>query len=295
MHKKGEHSVLIKSTGHEKDKITVALAAMADGKKLPPFVVLKGVRPPASKDVPTGVKVCMTGNGWMNELASKTWIQKIWRCSTPDNHRKLLVWDAFRAHKCPAVKEMVSDRVVGNSDVAMIPGGCTSLLQPADLSWNKPFKDHLREAWDDWLINGEHTFTKGKNMRKPTISLMLQWIVEAWESLSTDIIIRSFKKPGISNAMDGTEDDMLWIGDEDDDENEELTFPGFHQEQEEQAASVAAAVQEATETAITDMMTDHSDQDEDGEDEDESYDRHHDHGAYYYDDVSSDGNATDKE
>ena len=33
---------------------------------------------------------------------------------------------------------------------------------------------------------------------------------EAWESIFEDIIIKSFKKCGISNAIDGTEDDILY-------------------------------------------------------------------------------------
>ena len=44
LHHKGEKSVIIRTTGHEKDKITVIVAAMADGRKLPPVVVLKGKR-----------------------------------------------------------------------------------------------------------------------------------------------------------------------------------------------------------------------------------------------------------
>ena len=46
---RGSKSVPILTTGHEKQRITVCLAAMADGTKLPPFVVLKGKRMP--KDV----------------------------------------------------------------------------------------------------------------------------------------------------------------------------------------------------------------------------------------------------
>ena len=37
-------SITMASTGHEKEKLTVMLAAMADGTKLLPMVILKGVR-----------------------------------------------------------------------------------------------------------------------------------------------------------------------------------------------------------------------------------------------------------
>ena len=39
----GEISVPIRTTGHDKGRFTVVLAAMADGRKLKPFVVFKGV------------------------------------------------------------------------------------------------------------------------------------------------------------------------------------------------------------------------------------------------------------
>lgn len=36
------------------------------------------------------------------------------------------------------------------------------------------------------------------------------WILHAWRSLSVDTISKSFRVTGLSNAMDGTQDDQLW-------------------------------------------------------------------------------------
>ena len=33
-----------------------------------------------------------------------------------------------------------------------IPGGCTSLCQPVDVGFNKPFKDRMRKQWLSWMI-----------------------------------------------------------------------------------------------------------------------------------------------
>ena len=33
-----------------------------------------------------------------------------------------------------------------------IPGGCTSLCQPVDVGFNKPFKDRVRRQWVSWMI-----------------------------------------------------------------------------------------------------------------------------------------------
>jgi hypothetical protein len=42
------------------------------------------------------------------------------------------------------------------------------------------------------------------------------WIIMAWQHISPEVILRGFKKCCISNAMDGTGDDMLWNDGEED-------------------------------------------------------------------------------
>jgi hypothetical protein len=50
--------VRVATTGHEKERLTVTLAAYADRTKLPPLVHLPGVRPLPKNEVPNGV-VCV--------------------------------------------------------------------------------------------------------------------------------------------------------------------------------------------------------------------------------------------
>ncbi len=38
-------------------------------------------------------------------------------------------------------------------EVKHIPGGCTSLCQPVDVGFNKPFKDHLWRLWTSRMIS----------------------------------------------------------------------------------------------------------------------------------------------
>ena len=53
----------------------------------------------------------------------------------PHDIHNLFMWDAFRAHMIARITGRIWQEY--NSDMAVIPGGCTSKLQPADLSWNK--------------------------------------------------------------------------------------------------------------------------------------------------------------
>lgn len=90
----GEQTISVRTTGHEKGRFTVILGAKADGTKLKPFVVFKGIREvPAVQKVP-GVVVCMSSNGWMNESLTIKWIDSVWGRLT--FHNRLLVWDAYR-------------------------------------------------------------------------------------------------------------------------------------------------------------------------------------------------------
>uniref|UniRef100_A0A1A8E7J6 DDE-1 domain-containing protein n=1 Tax=Nothobranchius kadleci TaxID=1051664 RepID=A0A1A8E7J6_NOTKA len=87
----------------------------------------------------------------------------------------MLNMDAFRGDLTDAVKAQVRKM---NGDLVIIPGGMKSQLQLLDVVVNKPFKDSLRRRYTKWLL---------------------------YES-----IITGFKKCCISNALDGSEDDVLW-------------------------------------------------------------------------------------
>ena len=92
------------------------------------------------------------------------------------------------------------------TDLAIIPGGLTSQVQPADVSWNKPFKSAYRELYSKWMAEGEKSFTAAGNLRAPEKLLCLQWVKEAWKSVSTEVIQKSFIVCGISVATNGSQD-----------------------------------------------------------------------------------------
>lgn len=75
--------------------------------------------------------------------------------------------------------------------------------------WNAPFKTKERQFYNDWMVHGEKSFTKGNNMRAPTIDDYLQWVVDAWEQLPKQLIVDSFKGCGLTTALDGSEDDEI--------------------------------------------------------------------------------------
>ena len=114
-------------------RFTVVLAAMANGKKLKPFVVFKGVCVVAELNRVLGVVVALSRNGWINEELTKDWVCRVW--GKLNFQKQLLVWDAYKRHLMASVQE-VTKRT--NTDLSGIPGGLTSALQLADVSCMEP-------------------------------------------------------------------------------------------------------------------------------------------------------------
>ncbi|CAG8754052.1 18445_t:CDS:2, partial [Racocetra fulgida] len=124
-----------------------------------------------------------------------------------EQKQSLLTLDAFKGHLTDKVKEKCAEC---NMFMGVIPEGLTSLVQPFDVSINKPFKDRLREKWRTWMTNGEFQLTRGGNFKKPVYNLMCQWIVYAWEDIPSELVKKSFKKCGIMNELDGSEDYLMY-------------------------------------------------------------------------------------
>ena len=62
---------------------------------------------------------------------------------------------------------------------------------------------------DDWLANEEHSLTAQGNMRAPSRSQMIEWVLEAWKKLPSDLIKKSFKVCALSSNLDGSEDGQI--------------------------------------------------------------------------------------
>ena len=69
------------------------------------------------------------------------------------------------------------------------------------------------------MVSGNHTFINAGNMRGASLTTVCGWVVKSWQNISIPSVQKSFKKCGISNAMDGTEDDLLWLDDEEEESN----------------------------------------------------------------------------
>ena len=70
INKQGAKSICLKTTGHEKCRVSVCLAAKGDRTRLKPFVVFRAAKRESKsldEELKSGCVVKSSGNAWMNE------------------------------------------------------------------------------------------------------------------------------------------------------------------------------------------------------------------------------------
>ena len=207
VNKKGCREVRVRSTGAEKRRLTVILACTADGNMLPPMVIFKGKRALKNLRIPAGVVVRVQPKAWNDADLTKVWIQQV-LCRYTQKQHALLVWDTFSGHMTEEVAEELQKK---NISVAVIPGGCTSKIQPLDVSLNKPFKSSCRSQWVEYLQQSIAQQEPGECIKTASKQQVLDWVVQSNKDLDSkkELIRKSFLVCGISNALDGSQNHFI--------------------------------------------------------------------------------------
>ncbi|RPA78178.1 hypothetical protein BJ508DRAFT_329449 [Ascobolus immersus RN42] len=206
---KGSRTFWAKSLGSGLDKrqCTVQLCVHADGvARSKPLILFhgKGKRlgnEPLKWD--PRISVMFNEKAWVDTTA-RHW-------SVPYFSPRMLVLDCHRVH----LTGQVLDRLNRQYTLpAVVPEGCTSLVQPLDVIINKTFKDlvdrcyqkHYQENLDEWVA--------GKVTAREQRILITKWVGTAWEKLHyyhSATIRKSFRMTGISISISDEKDDEIKI------------------------------------------------------------------------------------
>ena len=67
------------------------------------------------------------------------------------------------------------------------------------------------------MMTGPFEYTPAGKKKAPSKNLVLRWVKQSWEEIPEEMVRRLFKTCGISNALNGTEDDddMPEVADDD--------------------------------------------------------------------------------
>ena len=113
---RGLKTVPIKSTGHEKQRMTVCLAIKADGSKIKPFVAIPGKKVKSEIAAIKGAILKFSANGWMNDELTEDWVSHVW--GSLAFNKSFLVWDSFKCH--------INEKIKRNFKKDEYSNGCNS-------------------------------------------------------------------------------------------------------------------------------------------------------------------------
>ena len=176
-------------------------------KRLNPFVDFAGDKRESkalNDEFRTRCVVTSFANGRMNEELTIDWVKNI--VGKFSFSRRLLAWDTYDAHLTDGVNKLL---ITSNTDIALIPGGCTKYVQSPDVCLNKPFKVNVAKRYDKWLSDGVHEFTAAGDMKPVPRRKIVEWVLKSWGALSKEMARKSFKICGINLPVDGSEDHLI--------------------------------------------------------------------------------------
>ena len=205
LEQKGKKSIIVRTTGSEKRHLTVTLCVLHDGDVLPALAIFKGKRPLQIRAQDVFVRT--QEKAWMDENLMLDWIDLVWEPAT-ERKRALLVLDSFSAHITSDVKKRLKEI---NTIPIVIPGGCTSKIQPLDVSLNKPFKAFVRKHWSEYIMTQSENVTSNKKLKPPQKADVANWISDAVLQLQDkpDMVINSFSACGISDQAEARPSSLL--------------------------------------------------------------------------------------
>ncbi len=101
----------------------------------------------------------------------------------------ILFLDQFRVHKMRSIVNAIQALGV---QVEFIPAGCTGLIQPVDVGFNKAFKCKMQDEFLKWMM------MQDPNLPIPgsTCHNVAQWIIDAQNIICVETIRNAWRKTG---------------------------------------------------------------------------------------------------
>ncbi len=196
---KGTKRVEIKTTGREKQRISIILGIDLLNKiNMIPLIIFKGKTKRCINHIPLNDSYTLSyqENAWCDEDQFIKFLS-----SLPKNKKILLLYDNFKAHTTKKVIDYIHNEYP-LIDVLLLPQNTTSILQPLDVGVNKTVKNHIKNEYIKWLINNfdDDNKTLPKLDKHERDKLLVKWISNGWEKIDSNIIRNSFNFCGYGNT-----------------------------------------------------------------------------------------------
>jgi len=214
----GEKTIWAKASqnGWDKWQASLVLCVFVDGvPRVPPIIIFRGKGERLGRErqhYHPGVSVEFNEKAYMNDQLFLRYIEEH-LVPVLGGRPTLFALDLMGSHKTPlaAVLEKLRSH---NITPSLIPGGCTSLIQPLDVSINKPFKEILRELTDTAIFESESVEAFDKWTVSDSRILTTSCVGDTFYRFHLekgDLIRKVFRKVGLSLPVDGSCDHELDI------------------------------------------------------------------------------------
>ena len=194
LEKKGVWTVNVLTSTNDTRRVTVAAMITASGDQLTPYVIFNGSPSGriAREQVPTYDHTAiydLQKNAWMDERVMLRWVDEViepYVATAPEDVVPVLLLDSYRCHIMASVVNKITKLGV---EVIHIPGGCTGLVQPLDVGYNRPFKVRIRKKWQEWMMESVRV---SRAISAPDREDVSTWIAESfWELNDKPNIIKN--------------------------------------------------------------------------------------------------------
>ena len=144
--------------------------------------------------LPDGAYYRVNEKAWFKEGIMLDWVElvlKPWAKKVPEGIVPILLLDMFSVHMMASVADAIQRLGV---QVEYIPAGCTSLVQPVYVGYNKAFKALMRAEYTEWMLGQD------PNKPIPTTSRhqLATWIISAQKNVGAETIRNAWRKTGLS-------------------------------------------------------------------------------------------------
>ncbi|XP_014289408.1 uncharacterized protein [Halyomorpha halys] len=191
----GKQSSLIGKSDWENCQASVIVSCLANGRLLPTTVILKA--PTESKIAcnPDVQPILIQANGINDVSTIEKWLEVVLRHLTAP---AMIIGDIYDPHV--HIKNTYANEFdKKNISYMIIPGGCTSQLQPLFFGILQKFKDEIENQWVRWC-HEMSSFSGNSKLKHPKSDDIVDWVQNAHLIIANsckDQIKESFIKAGI--------------------------------------------------------------------------------------------------
>lgn len=214
----------------DKRQITAVLAGTIQGDLLPLQLIYKGktLRCHPNYKFPPGWHITHSPNHWSNETTMIEYIENIvipyveniremlYTPSTPG----LIIMDNFKGQITKKIDLLLEEN---HLHTCLLPANTTDILQPMDLSVNKPAKSFIKDLFCKWYseqllqqfqaqddVPLQDVVLEPIDLSLPVLrNISAEWFVKMADYISSNpqFIVNGFVRAGICRALDGVTSD----------------------------------------------------------------------------------------